>query len=362
MSYRNEDLDQYKTVMARLTIPHPAFVEAAAELDEALESVGSQSFPTCLHIVGPSRAGKTRLIENFTRKYPKIVEGERTFIPVVHAAIPPKGTIMGVMESLLRALGDPRWESGSSSNKLARVHNFLDKCGTRVLVLDEFQHLVDKGQDSTLKHTRDWAKALVEPRKFALVACGTERSIEAIADDAQLSGRFDAPIWIRRFDWRDEELHDQFLGVLAAYGEALKPFQLPELTSEEMVIRMYMATGGLMGTLVKLLTRVIRDAVRDERTDIGLSELRRAFRRAVNFSDRFAAGQGPFDVKLTTLDGGIQRLLAQSVALATAEAEAASNGGAEGGQPPQSEDGPKKKKGGGRRTKAVHREEMAEAL
>ena len=122
---------------------------------------------------------------------------------------------------------------------------------------------------------------------------------------------------------------------------------------------MYLATGGLMGMLVKLLTRAVRDAIRDNRKEIGLPELDRAFRRAISFSSRFAAKEGPFELSLIAMNGGVHEKLAQSVIFATVEAEQSAEDGV--ATPPQEEEAKERPR---RRTitKKEHCEEMAEAL
>lgn len=315
----SQDLSIHSNILSRVRIPHPAYDLALEELQHCYDSVGETDFPQCLHLVGPSRAGKTCVVKEFLKKYPPVRKDDGVYMPVVYAEIPPTGTIVGVMENLLYALGDPHWSRGSNSNKLARVKEGLQKCGCRMVVLDELQHLADKGQNLRLKQTRDWLKAMVGSNEWALVVCGLDTSRVVITQDKQLKARFDAPIEIPRFEWTDDVLYTQFLGVLGGFQDGLAPFSFPDMQDEAVALRFYLASGGLIGLVVKLLQRAIKNAIKDNRTAIGLPELEVAFRRAINFSANIPVNQGPFTSKLLDTPLDERREFAVKMALAEDE-------------------------------------------
>lgn len=347
------DLTMYRDLVARIRINHPAFELATAELSRSFKSVGKTDFPLCLQIIGPSRAGKTCVIKDFIKTVPAVRHEDGMRIPVVYARVPPKGTTTALMENILRALGDPYWYRGSESNKLARVIMQLEQCECRMLVLDEFQHLCDKGQNKTLKQTTDNLKALVEPNKWALVASGLSESRRVVDFDSQLEGRFDAEVEIPRFDWMSHDSNEKFRGVISAFQGALHPFDFPSFDSEEMALRLYLATGGLMGLLVKLLHRAIDDGIRDGRTAVDLGQLEQAYRRAIRQSSRVEVGQGPFEceVDATNAKSRIEEMVNMAAALPDEEESAPATG---------TDTSKNRKKR--RQTKSDHKQALAEAL
>lgn len=353
MSKKKLDLTPYRDLVARIRIPHPTYELAMTEISRAYRSVGDTDFPLCLQILGPSRAGKTCVVKDFIKSVPPVRTTEGAVMPVVYARIPPKGTTMALMENILRALGDPYWYRGSESNKLARVIAQLEQCECKMLVLDEFQHLCDKGQNLALRRTTDNLKALVEPNKWALIASGLSDSRRVIDFDTQLSGRFDAEVEIPRFDWMDTSLNEQFRGVIASFEASLMPFEFPAFTDEQMALRLYLATGGLMGLLVKLLHRSIEDAIGDGRVAIGMPDMERAFRRAIRFASRVASGQGPFECQLS--DALVAQRLEEFVAQATTMPDDEPE---EGPDVPADKESAKKS----RVTKESHKRELADAL
>src|SRR5690606_19134590 len=91
---------------------------------------------------------------------------------VVYAVAPAKATVKSLLESLLRGLGDPYWSRGSLGTMTQRLYTLLEAVQCRMIILDEFQHLCDKGQKQSLHMLADWLKVLIEERKYGLVAVG----------------------------------------------------------------------------------------------------------------------------------------------------------------------------------------------
>jgi hypothetical protein len=163
-----------------------------------------------------------------------------------------------------------------------------------MIILDEFQHLCDKGQALRLHRTADWVKVLADSKEWAVVAAGLPQSSAVIQSNSQLRERFDAPIQMTTFNWRDEGSRLQFKAILAAFQGQMVPFELPNLTDDGMALRMFLATAGRIGMVAKILDRGVRNAIERGSTKIGLHGLREAFNEAVWYADQFPTPEGPF--------------------------------------------------------------------
>lgn len=305
----NTSLAQHKQLVGTIRIEHSAYEEIYDQLSEAYDDLdgvpGEAAVPACLMVIGETRAGKSCVVRDFmSRHLPKRTkEGVRQ--AVVYATAPSKGTVKALLEQLLKALGDPNWAHGSESNMTKRLLKLLKGVGCRMIILDEFQHLADKGQKRRLSGTADWLKELVEGKEWALVAVGLHESVAVINANRQLVSRFDVPLVMPIFDWRDNHSRRQFKGVLVAFAKQLTPFELPGLGSNEMALRMYLATSGRMGLFVKLMDRAVKTAIRVGTTKIRLEDLDAAFRRAIWYAPDFPLKDGPFfsDILLCEADG-----------------------------------------------------------
>lgn len=288
-------------IVKNLCIETPTYTAIQRELRRTLRENATSSTPACKHFIGHSRTGKSFAFREFEAGYPAKRTETGLKKEVIYAQAPVKGTIKGLMEALLMALGDPLWMVGTYSNMLARLLLLLERAGTKMIILDEFQHLVDKGQHTLLTGTTDWLKALVEPNTFSLVCVGLPSSKALIFKSEQLRLRFDATIEVPAYDWTDPQSRKVFRSVLDAIQSQLSPFETPRLASPDIALRMFMACGGRIGLLSKLLDRAVKNAIWEDRTAIRLEDLHDAFSTAIWFADAAPMKDGPF---LGTLDAG----------------------------------------------------------
>lgn len=363
--HKTTDLSQYMNLVGSIRIDHRAYEDIYQNINEAYEEAGAAAngqgeaaVPVCLLVVGETRTGKSSVAKDFFANC-KPVRGKLGLNQtVVYAAAPPEGTVKALLEQLLKALGDPHWSKGSRANMTYRLLTLLRGVGCRMIVLDEFQHLCDKGQRQRLVESADWLKNLVESREWALIAVGLPDSISVVNANRQLKARFDAPLTMPLFDWSDGGSRRQFRAILKAFAKELAPFELPSLESDEVALRVFLATSGRLGLFAKLLDRAVKTAIRAGTTKIRMEDLAIAFDRAIWFAPEFPLEGGPFGANLELLKCGevIAKVasLAERDDFADMSATVQINGSESGAS--------KQSRRGGRNTKRAHCEQMARAL
>ncbi len=302
----------YRDVVSGIRIDHYAYANILSELTESYEAVGTTTSPVCLLITGESRTGKSSVVKDLLETYlPTRIDGQ-SIRTVVYAVAPAKATVKSLLESLLYGLGDPFWGRGSLANMTQRLYNLLDDVQCKMIILDEFQHLCDKGQKQTLSLLADWLKVLLESRKYGLVAVGLPTAASVVNRHSQLVGRFDEELKMPLFDWSDKASASQFRSILGQFQKELHPFNLPALDSPEMGIRIFLATAGRIGLVAKLLDRAVRNAVRAGSLNINLKDLTIAYNRAIWSAHLFPVRGGPFGA-------GVDKLLKKDVQKAVLE-------------------------------------------
>lgn len=118
--------------------------------------------PKCLLITGLSGMGKTSLAEYHMEPYPRIDREERIEVPVLYIKIEVPATPKNLVSSLLAELGDPAADKGTIGSQTRRLRFFLRELKTELIILDEFQHFIDRDSLKVLKTISDWLKLLID--------------------------------------------------------------------------------------------------------------------------------------------------------------------------------------------------------
>lgn len=300
-----QNLDKHLNLVSSIRVEHDAYREIGDELAFAFDAIGHTTAPVCKLVTGESRTGKSSVVRDFLANHLPRRQDDRLVQTVVYAVAPPKATVKSLLGSLLHGLGDPHWHRGSEFDQTNRLHTLLGAVGCKMIVLDEFQHLCDKGQQKQLRLAADWLKTFLEISNRGLVAIGLPDAAAVVQNNPQLSKRFDDELVMPLFNWRDRGSVMQFRGVLRQFQKELAPFELPQLDAPEMALRIYLATAGRVGLLAKLLERAVRDAVRQRRRQIRMSDLAAAYRRAVWGAKRFPVEGGPFQAAEERLNSSV---------------------------------------------------------
>ena len=332
MRTKPDDLSKYIGIVANVRIDHRAYSDAVNELKAAYDSVGKTSSPVCLLITGESRTGKSSVVRELLESHVPSKIDDQVIRTVVYAVAPAKATVKSLLESLLKGLGDPHWSRGTESNMTQRLYTLLDAVQCRMIILDEFQHLCDKGQIKKLDFISDWLKVLLESKKYGLVAVGLPAAASVVHNHSQLTGRFDDELRLPLFNWQNAESVAQFRAILQQFQKELSPFEFPQLSSREMAMRFYLASAGRIGLVAKLLERAVHDAIRAGRLEVSTDDLSRAYKRCIWSARLFPVAGGPFGAELDGLtaagvqDAVLSNAAMEAVADTSASVEVVRNG------------------------------------
>lgn len=269
-------------IVENTLIPHHAFEEATRRLEQCFAYSENASEPTCIALVGESRTGKSRALEECNDRHSSSRDDFGLNMPILRVKTPSKPTVKSLAELMLRAMKDPIFDQGTENAKTSRLQTLMRNCGTRMVMIDEFQHFVDKGSHKVMHHVADWLKILVDDSRIALVVAGLPTCQAVLEQNEQLDGRFLSPVYLPRFDWLRHDHREEFIAILGAFHDSLsRHFDLPILDGEEMAFRCYCGTGGLMGYLSKFLRQMVWNALDAKKNSISLQDLAQAHDEAV---------------------------------------------------------------------------------
>ncbi|TYO61769.1 AAA family ATPase [Bradyrhizobium hipponense] len=316
-----------KEEMHSIFVAHPMFEEILDEISfyiEEYEPEGRAPAP-CLPVVGPTGVGKSTLFEKLQRLYPRVPNARKVvlpdgaeyvcdYVPVVCITIPEKISIKDVAGAILKELGDPLWNRGSTAERTERIDRFLKYCETRALVFDESQRVMDRTGVITSQEFIDWIKGRHGMGRAAYFFFGLRRTADLFSQDSQFDRRWLSELEMMPYSWGkddDEDLssRDNFKGLLLAVAkQSPVPFH-SELNCEDddVAKRFFYASRGTAGdlkeklleTAMTILTRRIRlHPVTPLVVDMEL--LSAAYKKA---SQRRIRAEGLFDPFSTKWDG-----------------------------------------------------------
>jgi len=146
--------------------------------------------PECLFIKGPTGCGKTTLYKQYEVQFPRQETLQGTEVTVLSASIPVPATVKGLATTLLFNLGDPIAEKGTILSQTLRLEKLIKHCKVELIILDEFQHIIDRDSHKILQTISDWLKNLLNSTNVPMVLIGMPGSDIILDANAQLKRRF----------------------------------------------------------------------------------------------------------------------------------------------------------------------------
>lgn len=232
-------------------------------------------------VLGASGCGKSTLCNLMRATYPSFSEPEREVVPILYLDIPALATISSLVEGLLRVLSDPAPSSGTIADKTNRLVLLVRGCGVLLIMLDEMQHVHDRGQTLTIARVADWIKSLTGSVNCPIVLVGLPRTRALLDANEQLRRRFSATLALERFELRNKQETLEFAKTVKSFLNA-SPFPCSLETTNAADLRsLHFATDGRVGYLVALLVRALLMADRETQLVLDRPLFERAFKQAI---------------------------------------------------------------------------------
>src|SRR5271167_674214 len=80
------------------------FQAAVREIETCFEFALEASEPICVSLIGPSRTGKSRVLDVCEHQHPKVRREAGMYVPILRVTTPSKPTVKGLAEVLLEGL------------------------------------------------------------------------------------------------------------------------------------------------------------------------------------------------------------------------------------------------------------------
>jgi Bacterial TniB protein len=292
-----EDISLRLAHAALIRYPHFNALHADIKQCQYLSKISGE--PKCMSLEGPPGAGKTTLVKEYAKAFPRIETAERTLVPVFYVPTPSPVTVKGMASKMLEKLGDPGFAHGRrrTDSLDSRLINNL-KASTELVILDDFHNLIDTETNRILAKVSDWLKALIKEAEVPFLVVGVEGQVEKILKaNSQLSRLFAVRETLHPFAWDIRKLSSiKEFACFIEYAE--KAIQMPltkEIRRVELLYRLYYVTGGLVANIMNLLRAAQLMALMRRNSSIELCDLSLAFQK--HLAKHVGITTDPFEVK-----------------------------------------------------------------
>lgn len=228
-------------------------------------------------LLGESGVGKSTLLKRFRDQHPPIEHDEYTEVPVLYVEVPAVCSIKKLANTMLLALGSQYWNKGNEIELTLQLRCLLQGCKVRMIILDEVNHLVERGGVKTHHNIADWIKRLSDEMRLPFVLAGIPRAQRLLNTNDQLRSRFREVIVIQPFSVETDMAAKHFCGVLKTFGGLLKGISSIQLSHPDIAHNFIFATGGRLREIRKLLVRAVELAFEDAVPRLTIAILAQAF-------------------------------------------------------------------------------------
>lgn len=245
-----------------LNIQHPYLVNILKKIEHCHKFSPKSREAACMLITGWQGVGKTTVSETYVQSYPSRQEAEKTIIPVLCSVIPVPASPKALVTELLSGLGDPIPDKGTMVSQTLRLLDLLIKCEVELIILDEFQHVIDRESLKILLTTADWLKNLLSKTQIPIILIGMPSCTAIFSANPQLRRRFSIKCTLPPFKWTTPGADDNEIQLLLQTIDTLLPLKYrSNLSDPEISYRIYCATGGFMASIMKLIRSGARKAI-----------------------------------------------------------------------------------------------------
>lgn len=296
-----EDIKARKETVKRIIINHPQYKKVYDRIREThLLSVGSTQ-PDGVFLSGLTGVGKTTLLKDYRDRYPRYIEDGITKIPIVYCKVPVGATPKSVASQLLYSLGDPNYEKGTETVQTARILNFVEKCEVQMIIIDEFQHLIDRDTQHVLHKASHWIKTFMEDVKVPILLCGMPESDKVFKYTDQLDRRFCIREELTSFKYSTKEYQIEFRAFLNNVDKQLPFPEQAYIADRSLAEKLFYSSKGVPFYVMKILEEATVHALKNGQDQITEDDLYKGY-NSVTISQRPYAANPFNDPDFNLLD------------------------------------------------------------
>ncbi len=180
--------------------PYPRLQRIEKGIIDLINRGNSTSEGNIHALIGPSRSGKSHLLDGLLVRYPTVksafkgADGDFSdHIPVVKAEarnVTTKAMAQRIYEALTGSHPDAIFGSRYTEDTVVKdIIRIAGECRTKLLILDEVHELIDRKTDKVVANVAVLIKNLVNAKLFSILLVGTTKADDLIHADSEMESR-----------------------------------------------------------------------------------------------------------------------------------------------------------------------------
>jgi Bacterial TniB protein len=276
-----------KALVKKIYVKYPRSEAILDRIDYVrVEAKSALDAENNLLVTGGLGAGKTRIITKYEKRFPRYELKKQTnagpikitIVPVLSASIPAKATDKTLLTELLHRLGDPDPKAGNTTSQTHRLCELCEVCMVEIILLDECQHFIDTDSEKVLMKVANCLKDILLKTKKPIGLFGMPNSARILDENGQLNRRFTRRMNLDPLKWNPNEKEECELKEFLRWAGEVLPFeQTSKLSEHNMAYRFYVATGGVVEKIMKLVRTAACFAIEQDKSHIKLEDLADAY-------------------------------------------------------------------------------------
>ena len=274
----SEEISELLSFRARTLREPTVLFPAVSNLLDRIENlihrgvVGTRA--ECFPVVGPSGVGKSHALRYLESRYQKQMVKRPSTIDrdnyglmltneILYVETPSpasRGALIDVMLAALEPYPIPIRQT--LAEQRGRLSSLLRRANVRLIIIDEFQHLIGTKKKTIVAEVADFVKSLLNEKICPIVLAGTEGVLRVMEETNQLQTRMYSKEVLRPFSWERPDEQDIFRNYLVEMEDHLKFEKKSNLGDVARAYRIFFATRGLIGETARLLDRASEIATR----------------------------------------------------------------------------------------------------
>jgi hypothetical protein len=273
--------------MEKLVIEHPRLVEVHKQMYTLIEHGrrNPDGEKQCMPLIADTGSGKTVIIKSFVEKLNTAQERAQGHIPALHVTLKARVTQKGFVQDILFKIGalnnvETAPDKGNENILLERARELMKSTHVRILIVDEFHHLVHSDNEKVAYNVGETMKWMLITGVCPIVMSGTEEARKPFRANPQLVRRSIPPVPLAPLDPARKADRDLFLKFLTQYLIAMDKLDVCKnaraLVYGDIPSCLMAASGGILGLACKILIEAVRLMTVEGRSELARDDLVRA--------------------------------------------------------------------------------------